>query len=173
MVNKQKCLIQTDKTIISRPFLEYVPPVAEGNIPCYEDGVDDSYISTRLSCMAIENNIYIGANYGSVVPGCDHSYHGGECYHNTLVLFSNNGSMVGKQIRFLKLSLAADLHNIILQVFITSTTSGPLSWLNMILTPVLSLWQWTLSLECWDWLCVLTSCGDHLLWTWSLNKVYK
>ena len=81
--------------IIFRPFLEYVPPQADGSIPCFEDGIDDAYVSTRLSCLAIENNIYIGANYGSVVPGCEYCIHGGECYHNTLVVFSNNGSIEG------------------------------------------------------------------------------
>ena len=25
-----------------RPFLEFVPPVADGSVPCYEDGVDDA-----------------------------------------------------------------------------------------------------------------------------------
>jgi len=78
-----------------RPFLEYVPPEADGSTPCYEEGIDDAYVSTRLSCLAIENNIYIGANYGSVIPGCEYCNHGGECYHNTNVVFSNNGTIVG------------------------------------------------------------------------------
>ena len=30
-----------------RPFLEYVPPVADGSNPCFEDGIDDAYISRR------------------------------------------------------------------------------------------------------------------------------
>lgn len=78
-----------------RPFLEYVPPVADGSVPCYEDGVDDAYVSSRLSCLALENNIWIAAAYGSVVPGCEHCSHGGECMFNTLVVFSSNGSIAG------------------------------------------------------------------------------
>jgi len=77
-----------------RPFLEYVQPKADGQVPC-EEGIDDGYISSRLSCLAIENNIYIGANFGTVVPGCEYCNHGGECYYNTNVVFSSNGSIVG------------------------------------------------------------------------------
>ena len=52
-----------------RPFLEFVSPIADGSIPCYEDGVDDAYVSTRLSCLAAENEIFIAANYATVVDG--------------------------------------------------------------------------------------------------------
>ena len=76
-----------------RPFLEYVRPVADGGVPCYED--DDAHVSSRLSCLALENNIYIAATYGSVVPGCEHCEHCGDCFFNTLVVLSNNGSIVG------------------------------------------------------------------------------
>ena len=87
------CLIKTYYAIY-RPFLEYVQPKADGQVPC-EEGIDDGYISSRLSCLAIENNIYIGANFGTVVPGCEYCNHGGECYYNTNVVFSSNGSIVG------------------------------------------------------------------------------
>ena len=79
-----------------RPFLEYVPSVADGSVPCYEDnGADDGYVQTRLSCLAAENNIYVGATLGSVVGGCDYCQHGGPCYYNTLVLYDTSGRLVG------------------------------------------------------------------------------
>ena len=81
---------------ILRPFLEFVPPVADGSNPCYEDnGQDDGYVQTRLSCLAADNQIYVGASLGSVVPGCEFCQHGGECFYNTLVLYSNTGNLVG------------------------------------------------------------------------------
>ena len=80
---------------ILRPFLEFVPPVAEGSNPCYEDnGVDDGYVQSRLSCLAAENKIYVGATLGSVVPGCEYCHHGGECFYNTFVLYNNTGHLV-------------------------------------------------------------------------------
>ena len=79
-----------------RPFLEFVPPVADQSIPCYEDnGPDDAYVQTRLSCLAAENDIYVAADLGSVVEGCEYCQHGGECYYNTLVVYDNKGRLVG------------------------------------------------------------------------------
>ena len=79
-----------------RPFLEFVPSIADGSNPCYEDkGVEDTFIQHRLSCLAAEHQIYIAANFGTVVEGCEYCNHGGECYYNTNVVFSNNGSLVG------------------------------------------------------------------------------
>ena len=85
--------------LIIRPFLEYVPPVADLSVPCFEVGLEDAYISRRLSCLAAENQIYVAANYGSVVPGCGHcdggaTGHGAECFYNTLVVYSNTGALV-------------------------------------------------------------------------------
>jgi len=83
-----------------RPFLEFVSPIADGSIPCYEDGVDDAYVSTRLSCLAAENEIFIAANYATVVDGCDYCEHGGECYFNTNVVFDNKGAIVAVYHKF-------------------------------------------------------------------------
>ena len=81
---------------ILRPFLEFVPSVADGSNPCYEDnGLDDGYVQSRLSCLAAENQIYVAANFGTVVEGCEYCEHGGECYFNTLIVFDNKGSLVG------------------------------------------------------------------------------
>ena len=81
---------------ILRPFLEFVPSVADGRNPCYEDkGVEDTFIQHRLSCLAAEQQIYVAANFGTVVEGCEFCDHGGECYYNTNVVFNNNGSLVG------------------------------------------------------------------------------
>ena len=81
---------------ILRPFLEFVPPVADGSNPCYEEnGEDDGYVQSRLSCLAAENQIYIGASLGSVVPGCEYCQHGGECFYNTFVLYNKTGNLVG------------------------------------------------------------------------------
>ena len=31
--------------MVARPFLEYVPPVADGRVPCFEDTAeDDAYL---------------------------------------------------------------------------------------------------------------------------------
>ena len=81
---------------ILRPFLEFVPPEADGSNPCYDDkgaGAEDNYLQHRLSCLAAENDIYVAANFGSVVQGCDYCHHGGECFYNTLVVFTNNGTL--------------------------------------------------------------------------------
>ena len=79
-----------------RPFLEFLPSVADGSNPCNEDkGVEDAFIQTRLSCLAAKHQIYVAANFGTVVEGCEYCDHGGECYFNTAVVFSNNGSLVG------------------------------------------------------------------------------
>ena len=51
-------------------------------------------LHTRLSCIAAENNIYVAANYGTVVQGCEYCEHGGECFYNTDVVFDNKGSMI-------------------------------------------------------------------------------
>eukprot|EP00092_Neocalanus_flemingeri_P008400 GFUD01009056.1.p1 GENE.GFUD01009056.1~~GFUD01009056.1.p1 ORF type:complete len:524 (-),score=153.49 GFUD01009056.1:111-1682(-) len=80
-----------------RPFLEHVPTVADGSNPCYEDSLsDDAYVQTQLSCMAAENNIYVAADMGSVVAGCEEcgDEHGKECFFNTLVIFDNTGALV-------------------------------------------------------------------------------
>ena len=72
------------------------PPVADGSNPCYEEnGEDDGYVQSRLSCLAAENQIYIGASMGSVVAGCEYCQHGGSCYYNTLVLYNKTGHLVG------------------------------------------------------------------------------
>jgi len=83
-----------------RPFLEYVPVTADGSIPCFEEEYDDSYITKRLSCIAAENNIYVAANYGTVVQGCEYCEHGGECFYNTDVVFDNEGSMIAVYHKF-------------------------------------------------------------------------
>ena len=74
--------------------MEFVPSVADGSNPCYEERIEDSYLQSRLSCLAAQNDIYVAANFGSVVEGCEYCNHGGECYYNTLVVYSNNGSLV-------------------------------------------------------------------------------
>ena len=79
---------------ILSPFLESVPSVGDGSNPCYEEeGVEDNYLQKRLSCLAANNDIYVAANFGSVVEGCDYCHHGGECFYNTLVVYTNNGSL--------------------------------------------------------------------------------
>ena len=74
--------------------------------------------SSRLSCAAAENNIFVAANYASVVEGimsndsalpyiqltltgCDYCEdEGGECYFNTLVVFNNHGAIVAVYHKF-------------------------------------------------------------------------
>ena len=45
--------------------------------------------------MAADNKIYVAANFGSVTEGCEYCEHGDECFYNTLVVYSNNGSLEG------------------------------------------------------------------------------
>merc|ERR1712212_1381635 len=79
------------------PFLEHVPPVADGSNPCYEDSwEDDAYVQTQLSCMAAENNIYVAATMGSVRDDCDQCEdHDSQCFFNTHVVYDNTGALVG------------------------------------------------------------------------------
>merc|ERR1711936_212617 len=80
-----------------RPFLEHVPPEADGSNPCYEDSwVDDAYVQIQLSCMAAENNIYVAADMGSVLNDCDQCVdkHDSSCFFNTQVVYDNTGALV-------------------------------------------------------------------------------
>jgi len=87
-----------------RPFLEYVPPVADMSNHCslYSESGDPAYLSehyvmTQLSCMAQTSGLYVAACLGSVLAECDHCGpdHGPECFYNTLVVLDPAGSLVG------------------------------------------------------------------------------
>ena len=87
-----------------RPFLEYVPPVADMSNHCslYSESGDPAYLSehyvmTQLSCMAQTSGLYVAACLGSVLGECDHCGpdHGPECFYNTLVVLDPAGSLVG------------------------------------------------------------------------------
>ena len=72
------------------------------------------FMISRLSCVAAENNIFVAANYASVVEGkvidlnhfqkhftgCDYCEDGEECYFNTLVVFNNLGAIVAVYHKF-------------------------------------------------------------------------
>jgi len=78
------------------PFSEYVPAVADGANPCFEDSLDDVHVQVQLSCMAAENNIYVAATMVSVLADCDQCEDdSSQCFFNTHVVFDNTGALVG------------------------------------------------------------------------------